>query len=162
MGKVQGSEELSGMLKHILFSGDDIPFNPYNIAMADGEMYGFLTNDNGITRVSNRIFESLLYDYFLNSNESHKDDMYLSASRSKNQFIERDRLDMDKVLERFVVSFLCLSGDFHALRIMITLSNVMIGVVTSVYLVTVSCRCDTVCFFERFYKEEIVCKPAIM
>jgi hypothetical protein len=113
MGKVQGSEELSGMLKHILFSGDDIPFNPYNIAMADGEMYGFLTNDNGITRVTNRIFESVLYDYFLNSNESRKDDMYLFASRSKNQFIERNHLDMDKVLERFVASFNDIYGDHY-------------------------------------------------
>lgn len=109
MGKVQGSEELSGMLKHILFSGDDIPFNPYNIAMADGEMYGFLTNDNGKTRVTNRIFESLLYDYFLNSNESHKDDMYLSASRSKNQFNDAHPLRSDSRSRKSRAA----SGHFH-------------------------------------------------
>jgi len=101
------------MLKTILFAGDPVPFDPYDIAMADGEMYGFLVSDNGSAKIANRIFESLLYNYFLSTDESHENPLWLSSSRMKNQFIENNRLNMDKVLERFVVSFDDIYGDSY-------------------------------------------------
>ena len=113
MGKVQSNENLARMLQTILFAGDPVPFNPYNIAMADGEMYGFLVNDNGSAKIANRIFESLLYNYFLSTDESHENPLWLSSSRMKNQFIENGRLNMDRVLERFVVSFDDIYGDSY-------------------------------------------------
>jgi len=113
MGKVQSNEDLARMLQTILFAGDPVMFNPDNIALHDAEMYGFLTHSDSKVQIANRIFESRLYNYFLSKEENHENPLWLSSARLKNQFIENSRLNMDKVLERFVVSFDDIYGDSY-------------------------------------------------
>ena len=113
MAKVQSNAELARMLRQILFSGDDVAFNPDNVALHDAEMYGFLTHTDTKVLISNRIFESRLYNYFLNTEENWESPLWLSASRMKNRFVEEGRLSMNKVLERFVVSFDDIYGDSY-------------------------------------------------
>ena len=61
MGKVYDNKLLSDILQSILFGGERIAYNMYNVPMMDGEMYGFLINKNGSAVISNRIFEVMLY-----------------------------------------------------------------------------------------------------
>ena len=61
MGKVYDNKPLSDILQSILFGGERIAYNMYNVPMMDGEMYGFLINKNGSAVISNRIFEVMLY-----------------------------------------------------------------------------------------------------
>ena len=69
MGTVLGNTEISRILERILFAGDVVSYNAYNIAVSDAEMYGFIQDAQGKVVISNRIFETLLYNYYLSVNE---------------------------------------------------------------------------------------------
>ena len=66
---------------------------------------------NGIAAISNRIFETRLYNYFLTTDEVISDNIYQSALQNKSQFVKDGHLNMRMVLERFVVHFHDLYGD---------------------------------------------------
>ena len=42
-----------------------IPYNPLNPAIEMAEMFGFIKRENDTAVISNRIFETVLYNYFL-------------------------------------------------------------------------------------------------
>jgi hypothetical protein len=69
-----------------------------------------VVNDNEKVAISNRIFETILYNYFL-SEELVGNNMYDAGLRDKNQFVDNGRLDMKLVLERFVETFDYIYGD---------------------------------------------------
>lgn len=101
--------ELGQMLQNILFTGQDYAYNAYNQAISIGEMFGFITNRNGIATVANRIFETGLYDYFLSEEMTQQKNVVIT-NPDKNQFIKDGLLDMDKVMEKFVEYFSDLYG----------------------------------------------------
>ena len=105
MGKVYDNKPLSDTLQSILFSGERIAYNIYNVAAMDGEMYGFLTNKDGATVISNRIFEVMLYNYYLSLNEMKNSPISRSGSDSKEMFIEGGRLNMNRLLEHYITVF---------------------------------------------------------
>ena len=105
MGKVYDNEPLSELLQRILFSGERILYNQYSIPSIDGEMYGFVTNTNGALTISNRIFEVMLYNYFLNLKEVKDSPISRSGSNSKELIIENGHLNMEKLLERYIIVF---------------------------------------------------------
>ena len=111
MGKVHSDEGLREVLRRILFSGETLTFNAYTIAIADARMFGLVRNNNGTVEVSNRIFETLLYNYFLSQQELNSL-TYQAATENKQQFIQNGRLDMDYVLKRFVSIY----GDLYGER----------------------------------------------
>lgn len=102
--------ELKKMIYVVLFQGERIPYNVYHYAINVGCMFGFIKNHQGMVEVSNRIFETLLYNLFL-SEEILDSKIYKAAALDKNQFIRNGQLDMELVLERFVVSFTEIYGD---------------------------------------------------
>ena len=105
MGKVYDNKPLSDLLQSVLFSGERVSYNQYNIPAMDGEMYGFLINKNGALVVANRIFEVMLYNYFLSLKEMKDSPMSRSGSGCKEQLIKNGRLNMKKLLERYVIAF---------------------------------------------------------
>ncbi|MBR1744023.1 MAG: AAA-like domain-containing protein [Lachnospiraceae bacterium] len=111
MGKLYDNDELCSVLKKILFNGDAVSFEPDKLAVNDARMYGFIHVNGGKISIANRIFETRLYNYFLGEREIKFDPIYKAGSRDRELFIENGHLRMDKVLERFVVSFHDLYGD---------------------------------------------------
>lgn len=111
MGKVYHNPEMSRTLERILFAGDFVSYNAYNIGIADAEMYGFVRDDHGKVAVSNRIFETLLYNYYLSVNELQESGLFKIGANSKAEFILNNRLFMDKILEKYVTVFNDLYGD---------------------------------------------------
>lgn len=105
MGKVYDNPKLSQMLQSILFAGDANVYNAFNIPISDAEMYGFIMHENGKVKIANRIFEMLLYNFYLSADEWHEKDIYKADERDKEVFIENDRLNMEHILERFVTGF---------------------------------------------------------
>lgn len=105
MGKVQGNEVLQRLLYEILFSGERKSFNPYDTAISDAVMYGFIVNDDGGIKISNRIFETLLYNYFLNNEETKNSPIFRAGGNNRTDFIRGGRLDMEALLERYVTVF---------------------------------------------------------
>lgn len=67
-------------------------------------MFGYIIDNNGEIAISNRIFETWLYNLFL-SEESLKSSIYSAGVADKSQFIFEGRLNMKRILERFVVHY---------------------------------------------------------
>ncbi|MCC8045209.1 MAG: AAA-like domain-containing protein [Clostridiales bacterium] len=109
--KVDLYPDLKEILYDILMNGADISFNPYVVSISTAYMFGFIKADGTRVIIANRIFETFLYNYFLLSEESKLTDIYRLGMREKYQFIRNGELDMDLILERFVVSFDDLYGD---------------------------------------------------
>lgn len=98
------------MLYAILFRGESYPYNPDNFAIDIGTMFGFIKEKNGQVVIANRIFETRLYNLFL-SEELTNSIIYQSGERDKNQFIKNGVLDMELVLEKFMIHFHDIYGD---------------------------------------------------
>lgn len=111
LNKLEQYPELDTMLRELLFKGKAIAYvlGIHSIEMA--QMFGFVKKYNDQVVVANRIFEMLLYNLFLAAPAMQREEMYDAALRDKNRFIKNGRLDMKRVLERFVICFEELYGD---------------------------------------------------
>ena len=63
--KISDTPELKNMLYLILFNGQSVPYNPNNFAINLGVMFGFIKERHGFVAVSNRIFETWMYNLFM-------------------------------------------------------------------------------------------------
>ncbi|MCD8132600.1 MAG: ATP-binding protein [Clostridiales bacterium] len=102
--------ELKDVVKRILFEGESIAFNAYNDVLNLAKMFDYIKSVNGRVAVSNRIFEVVLYDYFLSEEETgnitKKD-----AELNKSQFITNGHLDMETVLRKFAEHYSSVYAD---------------------------------------------------
>lgn len=98
-------------MKELLFAGKPISYNPTNQVIGLAVMFGFVKNVDGKVIPANRIFDTLLYNHFLSLDELKTSEMYKASLQDKNVFIRDGRLDMRKVLERFVFHFHDLYGE---------------------------------------------------
>ena len=110
MGKVHDNERLCDILWRILFAGETVSYNAYDLGISDAEMYGFVCNNHGTVAVTNRIFEMLLYNFFLSQAELDSPS-YKAGAEEKGQFVHNGHLNMDHVLSRFVEIYDDLYGD---------------------------------------------------
>lgn len=108
--KITDFPEVKKILYAILFRGEAFPYNPDNYAIDLGTMFGFIKEQEGQAVVSNRIFETRLYNLFL-SEEMTGNVTYQSGEREKNQFIKDGLLDMELVLQKFMLHFHDVYGD---------------------------------------------------
>ncbi len=108
--KLHDFPELKKLLHSILFNGEEIPCNQDAYEINVGLMFGFIKNVQGIIAVSNRIFETRLYNMFM-SEDILNSKIYRAAALNKNIFIQYHVLDMKKVLEHFVEAFTDIYSD---------------------------------------------------
>lgn len=108
--KISDFPELRSMFYEILYNGKEYPYNYYQYATDLAKMFGYIVNNNGKVAISNRIFETWLYNLFL-SEESLKSSLYSAGISDKNQFVLEGHLNMEKILERFIVHYTDLYGD---------------------------------------------------
>ncbi len=102
--------QLKDIIRRILFEGESIAFNAYNEVLSLAKMFDYIKSVNGRVAVSNRIFEVVLYDYFLSEDETgnitKKD-----AELNKTQFITDGRLDMEALLRKFAEHYAYVYAD---------------------------------------------------
>lgn len=110
INKLEDDEKLRKLLFSLLFEGRNIPYNPYDASIHLAAVYGFLKNQGGAAAVANRIFETMLCDWFL-SQEITESDLSKAGALEKSQFIRSGCLDMELVLRKFVEHFHDLYGD---------------------------------------------------
>ena len=108
--KLADFPELKKLIYEILFHGTKYSFETNNTAVELGSRFGFLKDQNGSVVISNRIFETKLYNIFL-SEEETKSVMYKAGALDKNQFIVNGKLCMDFVMEKFCEHFTEIYGD---------------------------------------------------
>lgn len=87
--------ELKDMLSSILFEGKDYPYVATNHSVEIASMFGFVGNEHNVVKISNRVFETVLYNHLL-SEEIINSKMYDSALANKYRFTKGHRLDMTK------------------------------------------------------------------
>ena len=104
LGKLKLYPELKTILYELLFSGRVIPYTATNDYIKDAAMFGFIKNENDTVVVSNRIFETVLYNNFI-SDEFATNKLYATGLQEKNQFITGGHLDIRRILEKFVEAF---------------------------------------------------------
>ena len=102
--------EMKQMLNAILFQGKRISYNADTLVIHLASMFGYVVNRNGIVQVANRIFETRLYNLFLSEDELHSA-IYNKAQADQSRFISHGKLNMDLVIEKFVVYFTDIYGD---------------------------------------------------
>lgn len=138
--KLSDSKELYNIIRLILFNGKKIPYSPDEYAINLGTMFGYLKNENGLVAVSNRIFETRLYNRYL-SEDITENKLADTASLGRNQFTAGGILNMDLVMERFMVHFTEIYGDSesafleeHGRRIFLTYLKPIINGVGNYYI----------------------------
>lgn len=97
-------KELSSLSERILFKGENIAFDPTDVAISFGLMYGLFVVEDGLLSVSNRIFETYLYNIFL-AKDLNADKNGRYKGDSPNVYIHDGHLDMDQLLVKFVAHY---------------------------------------------------------
>lgn len=92
------------MIRSILFYGKKIPYNPDDEAVRLGSMFGYLKKKDGVVAVSNRIFETRLYNRYLSENIT-ENALLDAANMGKSQFTADGFLNMDLVMKKFMIHF---------------------------------------------------------
>lgn len=102
--------DLKKLLYAMLFQGEKVTYNQDNHTIGLACMFGYVIDDGISVKVANRIFETRLYNLFL-SEEELTNAMSRKAKLDRNQFVSDGRLDMERVLEKFVEHFQDVYGD---------------------------------------------------
>ena len=101
MGKVRSYDNLREKLREILFNGETVAYMQYNKEQEQLLMYGFIINNHNTIAVANRIFEMLLYNYFI-SESKFADEMRGDALDNKPEFIKGGELNVPLIMQRFI------------------------------------------------------------
>jgi len=97
---VKSNKELSKLIQRLLLIGEKIAFNPGISEISLGTMYGYFTKDSqrGLV-ISNKIFEGVLMNYFIDRNNLDNPDTKISGLRE--EIIDNKQFNMQLALEKF-------------------------------------------------------------
>jgi len=101
--KLDQFPELRKLLIAILFGGERKPYMAMEKYMQLGEMFAFVRYNQGMVCLSNRIFETMLYNLF--AAEMSQERIFNEGSIDKSRFVVEGHLDVRGILERFVQHF---------------------------------------------------------
>lgn len=105
IGKIINYPKLNSILQNKIFKGETVSYNASTQEIDLATMFGIIKNANGIVVPANKIFAKVLADYYLSQDEIKSIDIYKVSLRDKNQFVENGKLNMKRILERFIESF---------------------------------------------------------
>jgi len=95
---VENNSELREYIFDLIINGTEKSFNIDNPLISLGIVFGYFKNMDGRVRISNRIFQQRLYNYFSSKLENKTD---MSNYNFRDNFIINNRLDFEKILQRF-------------------------------------------------------------
>lgn len=90
--------------------GTTLSYSALQESISQMEMYGFIKNNHNTVAISNRIFETLLYNLFLSDEEIKSSAMFNEGTLAKNIFVEDGRLNMRLVIEHFIKTYTQIFG----------------------------------------------------
>ncbi|GEP63500.1 hypothetical protein CBE01nite_12680 [Clostridium beijerinckii] len=95
---IENNNEFKDYIFDLIINGTEKTFNIHNPLINLGVIYGYLKNIDGRVKISNRIFEQMLYNYFSSKLENNTD---MSTYNFKENFIIDNGLDFEKILLKF-------------------------------------------------------------
>lgn len=105
INKIEDNSDLYDYLYQILIDGRRISYNPDDSVIKLAMMYGFLKEEKGSVIIANRIFETRLYNAILTAKEMQKTSIFKAGETDKNQFLSGNQLNMELILEKFIMHF---------------------------------------------------------
>ena len=102
--------ELKCAIRSILMEGTRLTYNAQQNEITQMQMYGLIRNDHNTVRISNRIFETMLYNLFLSDEELKNNVFSREGELAKNQFITDGKLNVRLIMERFIVTYTQVCG----------------------------------------------------
>lgn len=97
---LENNKELNKFIFNIVFNNSEKVFNIDNSIIEQGALYGILKDDNGLVKVSNRVYEQRIYNYFASKLDNNLEKM--SKYNFKENFVkENNSLDIKRVLLKF-------------------------------------------------------------
>ena len=108
--KLEDFPDMRQALQNILYLGEQVPYNPYKKSYQIAAMFNFIANDHGAIKISSRILETWLYELFYIEDDT-SGQFVSRAGVDKNMFIENGRLNVEKIMARFIVHFQDIYGD---------------------------------------------------
>ena len=97
---IENNKELYLLVRRILINGESIVFNRLDPIIDLGITYGIFSDSDNVLKISNKIFEEILYNYMISKLSTKVQDM--SLYNFKNSFItEEGGLDIEEVLRKF-------------------------------------------------------------
>ena len=104
-GKLTNYPDLKRSIRSILMEGTTLSYSALQESIFQMEMYGFIKNNHNTVAISNRIFETLLYNLFLSDEEIKS-----SAMFNEGTLAEDGRLNMRLVIEHFIKTYTQIFG----------------------------------------------------
>ena len=105
INKIEDNHDLYDYLYQILIDGRRISYNPDDSTIKLAMMYGFVKEENGSVVIANRIFETRLYNAILTNKQMQKTSIFKAGENDKSQFIIGNKLNMERILEKFIQHF---------------------------------------------------------
>lgn len=105
INKIEDYPDLYDYLYQILIEGRRISYNPDDSVIKLAMMYGFVKEENGSVVIANRIFETRLYNAILTNKQMQKTSIFKAGENDKSQFITGNHLNMELILEKFILHF---------------------------------------------------------
>jgi hypothetical protein len=102
--------ELKASIRSILMEGTKLTWNAQQDEIVQMQMYGLIRNDRGTVRISNRIFETMLYNLFLSEEELKSNVFSREGDLARNQFVQDKKLNMRLILKRFIETYTEICG----------------------------------------------------
>ncbi|MBQ8094917.1 MAG: AAA-like domain-containing protein [Clostridia bacterium] len=102
--------ELRDSVRSILMEGTRITWTGQQDSIVLMQMYGFIRNDNNTVRISNRIFETILYNLFLSDEELKRNVFSRQGDFAKNIFVRDGILNVRLILEHFIETYIQIYG----------------------------------------------------
>ena len=95
---LKNNKDLSEFMYKLLILGDKRSYVTYGSAVSLGDRYGFLINKDGKVAISNRIFEILMTDYFMEEDLFNKKQV---NHVEQYDVVKGDTFDMELCLRKF-------------------------------------------------------------
>ena len=108
--KLSDYSDLNQIVRSILLNGEEYAYNRRDNWVQLGTLFGFLVNKDGKVAISNRIFETILYNKYI-TEAQWNNELYQSAILEKNQFVENGQLNVDLIIERFKAHYNTFYGE---------------------------------------------------
>lgn len=98
LDKMEAYPSLKQMLRELLFAGKEISYNALDPSIALALMFGFVKKQNHAVVPANRIFDTLLYNFFLSQQETQGEEISLASQKDKNQFVLGEKTLIEAVV----------------------------------------------------------------
>ena len=102
--------DMKAEIRSILMEGTKLIWNAQQSELVQLQMYGLICKDGNAVRISNRIFETMLYNLFLSDEELKNNIFIREGELARNIFVEGGKLNMRLIMERFIETYTEVAG----------------------------------------------------